>query len=172
MTQILDIAELIMQTDAAGVPVRLEYVRGRQKWEASPASRHQKTVRRIERSIQPIPGASGCDCYDLADLLIRFPDPDRSLKRPDIAIFCAEPPDTDEALELLPAAVIEILSVGYEEKDLSDDGAPFYIACGVRDVLVVDQEHSIVYHYRPDQPRVQYATPITLDLACGCRVRV
>lgn len=171
MAQTLDVAELIMQTDAAGVPVRLEYVRGRQKWEASPASRHQKTVRRIERSIQPVPRRSDCGYYDLADVLIRFPDPDRSLKRPDIAIFCAEPPDTDEALEIIPAAVIEVLRPGYEEKDLGEDGAPFYRAYGVRDVLVVDPHTSTVYHYQPDQPVVQYTSPVILDLACGFLVK-
>ena len=78
--------------------------------------------------------------------LIRFPDLDRSLKRPDIAIFCDDPPDSDEALDILPAAVIEILSVGYEEKDLGDDGAPFYLGCGVRDVLVVDPRSGAVRH--------------------------
>jgi hypothetical protein len=66
----------------------------------------------------------GCACYSLQDVLIRFPDPDQSLKRPDIAIFCDEPPESDEALELLPQAVIEILSLGYEDKDLGPDCAP------------------------------------------------
>jgi hypothetical protein len=166
------IEELILQTDAVGAPVRLEYVRGHLKWEASPASRHQKTLRRIERAIQPTAGATtNCGCYTLADVLIRFPDPDGSLKRPDIAIFCAEPPDSDEALEVLPAAIVEILSVGYEEKDLGADGAPFYLAY-VPEVLVVDPRGGVVYHYRADQPPVRYTAPITIELQCGCRCTI
>jgi Uma2 family endonuclease len=168
-----DIADLIAQTDAAKAPVRLEYVRGQMKWEASPASRHQKTLQRIERSLRPsADAASGCGCYSLADTLIRFPDPDRSLKRPDLAIFCAEPPDSDEALELIPAAVVEVISLGYEEKDLGADGAPFYLAYGVRDVLIVDPRTGVVYHDMPNQGRRTLSTPVTIDLACGCRVTI
>lgn len=164
---------LILQTDAAGVPVRLEYVRGRAKWEASPASRHQKMVQRIERSVGPTPQHPGnCACFPLADVLIRFADPEHSLKRPDIAIFCNEPPDTDEALDLLPAAVVEVLSLGYEEKDIGPDGAPFYLEQGIRDVLVVDPRANTVAHYQPGQPIAPYPLPHTFDLTCGSRVTV
>jgi Uma2 family endonuclease len=173
VTTAIDIAELIAQTDAAKAPVRLEYVRGRAKWEASPASRHQKALQRIERSLRPTPGhPASCGCYSLADTLIRFGDPDRSIKRPDLAIFYAEPPDSDEALDLIPAAVVEVISVGYEEKDLGPDGAPFYLAYGVRDVLIVDPRAGIVYHDAPGQVRQTHATPTMIDLACGCRVTV
>jgi Uma2 family endonuclease len=173
MSTTIDIAEIIAQTDAAKAPVRLEYVRGRTKWEASPASRHQKALQRIERSLRPIPGHDGgCGCFALPDTLIRFNDPDRSIKRPDLAIFCEEPPDTDEALEMTPAAVVEVLSLGYEEKDLGPDGAPFYLAYGVQDVLIVDPRSDVVYHDTPDQERRTLTTPATIDLACGCRVTV
>lgn len=173
MTSILDIAEIIAQTDAAKAPVRLEYVRGRTKWEASPASRHQKTVQRIERTLEPIPGhPTSCGCFALADTLIRFPDPDRSIKRPDLAIFCAEPPDSDEALDLIPVAVVEVLSIGYEEKDLGADGAPFYLAYGVQDVLIVDPRAGLVYHDALDIPRRTLTAPIMINLSCGCRVTV
>ena len=164
------IEEMILQTDAVGAPVRLEYVRGHLKWEASPASRHQKALRQIERAIAPSTSPrSNCGCYSLADVLIRFPDSDSSLKRPDIAIFCDEPPDSDEALNVLPAAVIEILSLGYEEKDLGPEGAPFYLAY-VPDVLVVDPRAGIVHHYRAERPPTRYTAPITVELQCGCRV--
>lgn len=170
MTMTTTIEDLILQTDASGAPVRLEYVRGRLKVEASPASRHQKTARRIERSIVPIPGRSdGCACYDVADTLIRFPDSDQSLKRPDIAIFCEEPPDSDEALDMVPQAVIEILSLGYEEKDLGPDGAAFYLTFGI-EVLVVDPRSRLVRHYRPGLPTMTLGAPITIDLQCGCRL--
>lgn len=173
MPAIAEIAELILRTDASGAPVRLEYVRGRTKWEASPSSRHQKALQRIERSLRPVPGhPRGCGCHPLVDTLIRFNDPDRSLKRPDLAIFCAEPPDSDEALEQIPEAVVEILSPGYEEKDLGDDGAPFYLACGVQDVLIVDPRTGVVYHDAPDRPRRTLTAPITIDLACGCRLTI
>lgn len=163
--------DLILQTDASGAPVRLEYVRGHMKWEASPASRHQMTAKEIEASLRPIPGqGDGCAYYSLQDVLIRFPDPDGSLKRPDIAVFCERPPKSDEAITMLPAAVIEILSLGYEEKDLGDDGAPFYLACGVLDVLIVDPRSGAIRHERPGLPRADLHTPITVALACGCQV--
>jgi Uma2 family endonuclease len=169
----LAVDEFILQMDASHAPLRLEYVRGRIKWEASPASRHQMAVRRIERSVQPTPGANaGCACFALADVLLRFADADQSLKRPDIAIFCTEPPEQDEALELVPAAVIEVISAGYEEKDTGPDGAPFYIAQGVADVLVFDPRTAMVEHYRPGHPVTRYATPCTFDTVCGCRVTV
>jgi Uma2 family endonuclease len=103
-------------------------------------------------------------------VLIRFNDPDRSIKRPDIAIFCEEPPDSDQALDIIPEAVIEILSLGYEEKDLGQDGAPFYIEQGIRDVVVVDPRSGVVRHYRPGQPPSALASPATLEFTCGCSV--
>jgi Uma2 family endonuclease len=168
------IEDVILQTDAAGAPVRLEYVRGRLKVEASPASRHQMTAKAIEASLQPLPGSGdACACFSLQDVLIRFPDPDQSLKRPDIAIFCERPPASDEALDVLPAAVIEILSLGYEEKDLGPDGAPFYLACGVRDVLIVDPRGGPALHYQLDTPApATLRPPVSVDLQCGCRVRL
>ena len=174
MTTAVAAVDIILQTDASGAPVRLEYVRGRLKVEASPASRHQKTAKAIEASLRPLPGQnSGCTCFSLQDTLIRFPDPDHSLKRPDIAIFCDEPPDSDEAIDVLPAAVIEILSLGYEEKDIGDDGAPFYISCGVPDVLVVDPRSGLIRHYRPHEAEPSLLhTPTAVALACGCRVRL
>ncbi len=171
MTTTTTIEELILQTDASGAPIRLEYVRGRLKVEASPASRHQMTAKAIEASLRPIPGqGDGCACFSLQDVLIRFPDLDRSLKRPDIALFCERPPESDEALDLLPAAVVEILSLGYEDKDLGDDGAPFYLDCGVGEVLVVDPRSGLIRHYQQGQRMAELQRPITLELRCGCRV--
>lgn len=169
-----DVEETIFQMDASGAPVRLEWVRGRFKVEASPASRHQLTSRRLERSIRAAPGMGGdCTCFALADTLIRFPDPDQSLKRPDIAIFCTEPPEVDEALDVLPAAVIEILSLGYEAKDLGEDGAAFYLSCGIADVLIVDPRSKRTLHYRLGQPQpAQYTSPQVVTLSCGCVVEV
>src|SRR5205085_12251022 len=96
-----------------------------------------------------------------------------SLKRPDIAIFCDEPPDSDEALDMLPLAVIEILSLGYEEKDLGPDGAPFHLDCGVRDALVVDPRSGLALHYQQGPTgSTTLRLPVTIDLQCGCRVQI
>lgn len=173
MAATIPVDELIMQMDASGIPVRLEYVRGQVKWEASPASRHQRLVDRIRASLQPQPGGvSLCACDSLADVLIRFNDPDQSLKRPDIAVFCEPPPDQDTALSTIPEAVIEVLSAGYEEKDIGPDGAAFYIANGVQDVLVVDPRSQTVRHFQPATPELCSALPRTFDLTCGCRVTI
>src|SRR6185436_17988149 len=111
----------------------------------------------------PIPGrGDDCACFSLQDVLIRFPDPDSSLKRPDIAIFCAKPPESDEALEVLPDAIIEIVSIGYEEKDLGPDGAPFYLAY-VPEVLVTDPRTGVVHHYRAGREAESVASPVTID---------
>ena len=63
----------------------------------------------------------------VSDVYVSFPD--GSLKRPDIAIFCREPDEEDEAIKLVPEAVIEIVGKGYEAKDL--ELAPqFYLSPG------------------------------------------
>jgi hypothetical protein len=81
--------DLLLQTDASGAPVRLEYVHGRLKVEASPASGHQMTAKAIEASLRPIAGRSDGCAYSLQDVLIHFPDPEQSLKRPDVVALDA-----------------------------------------------------------------------------------
>lgn len=148
---------------------KVEMTAGIPTWEAFPSSRHQRTIFRIQTSIQPIPGHPGtCGCFQLADVYISFPD--GSFKRPDIAIFCEEPPDTDEALEMLPAAVVEVLSKGYERKDI-EISAPFYLQAGVLDVILFDPRTAEVTHLRRDSEQ-HLTSPITLDLECGCRITV
>jgi Uma2 family endonuclease len=146
--------------------IRLEITRGIPTWEVSPSSRHQRMVFRIQTSIKPIPESDkGCECAHLSDVYIRFPD--GSLKRPDIAIFCAEPPDQDEALTLIPQAVIEVISPGYEYKDIALN-PQFYLAQGVQDVVVIDPRSGIVTHYRATEVWT-LSTPITVELLCGCQ---
>lgn len=172
-TSTMSIEDLILRTDASDALVRLEYVRGRTRWEASPSRRHQKALQRIERSVRPASdAATGCACFALSNVLIRFPDPERSIKRPDLAILCEEPPDSDEALDMVPVAVVEILNPGYEDKDLGPDGAPFYLEHGVLDVVVVDPRGSAVIHVRPDLPPVTLQAPAMLFLTCGCALNV
>jgi Uma2 family endonuclease len=145
--------------------IKLEITGGIPTWEVSPSSRHQRRVFRIQTSIKPLPDSGkGCECAHLSDVYIRFPD--GSLKRPDIAIFCVEPPDQDEALSVIPQAVIEVISPGYEYKDLSLN-PQFYLAQGVLDVVIVDPRSGVITHYRTTQVS-NLRAPITLELLCGC----
>src|SRR5438552_14543238 len=104
--------------------IKLEITDGVPTWRVLPSPWHQMRVDRIRATIAPATGsAPQCGCHHLSDVYIRFPDD--SLKRPDIAIFCTSPPEQDEALTLVPNAVIEIVSPGYEDKDRFN--APWYL---------------------------------------------
>jgi Uma2 family endonuclease len=157
--------ELVEMADEVGV--KLEITAGIPTWEAFPGSRHQKAVLRalmsVERSATP-----DCGCFQLPDVYIKFPD--GSLKRPDIAIFCEEPPEQDEALEQIPEAVLEVLSKDYEKKD-TEIGAPFYLEQGVKDVILFDPRTMEVTHRRRDGTRL-YKSPVKLKLECGCQITV
>lgn len=146
--------------------LRLEIVRGLPIWEAHPFYKHQKAVDRIRATIERNPEAQqDCACIHAADVYISFPD--GSLKRPDISIFCREPEEEDEAITLVPEAVIEVVSKGYEAKDL-EIGPHFYLSQGVKDVVVFDPYTLLVLHIRRDGVTRQ-VSPVTLSLECGCR---
>jgi Uma2 family endonuclease len=159
--------ELIMQADLMNV--RLEIVRGLPVWEASPVGIHQLEVDRIRKTIEPISGST-CECFHLADTIFRFPD--GSLKRPDIAILC-QTPDREalkKALAVAPDAVVEIVSEGYEKKDL--ELAPsFYLSMDVKDVIIFEPSTLIVYHYRKDGSK-RLESPVKIALECGCTCEV
>ena len=104
----------------------------------------------------------------MSDAYIKFPD--GSLKRPDLAIYGEEPPDIDEAYPQIPEAVVEVLSKDYEKKD-TEIGAPFYLAQGVKDVILFDPRTQDVTHLRTDETK-QYKSAVTIELECGCRVTV
>jgi hypothetical protein len=96
-----EFAALLERADAAGV--RLELVGGLPLWEVSPSRRHQQAVDQIRASLHVSSEAEGgCACWHIAAVYVRFAD--GSLKRPDIAIFCREPDEQDEAIRLLPEA--------------------------------------------------------------------
>jgi Uma2 family endonuclease len=154
--------ELIYRADAVGI--RLEIIRGLPVWEASPSYRHQREVFRIQTGIQS--RQSQCGCVHVSDVLIRFPDD--SLKRPDISIFCAEPPEAeqDEAITLIPEAVVELISPGYETKD-TEIAPNFYLMHGVKDVLVFDPRSKMVWHHRRDGIE-RLVSPVQRVLECGC----
>ncbi len=146
--------------------IRLEIVAGLPIWEAAPALRHQRAVDRIRASIGPRPGTN-CACVHVADVYVAFPD--GSLKRPDISLFCREPTELDEAITLIPEAVIEVVSKGYEAKDLTI--APgFYLSQGVKDVVVFDQTTLAVIHSRRDGTK-RLLSEVEIELECGCSCR-
>jgi hypothetical protein len=154
---------------AEDLGIRLEMVGGWTIWEAHPVPRHQKAVVRIERSIMPPKGTDvSCACFHLPDVYIRFPE--GSLKRPDISVFCREPDEEDEAIMLVPEAVVEILSKGYEAKDL-ELGVPFYRSQGVKDVVVLDPDTGEVTHHNP-RGESHHMSPARLVFACGCECSV
>lgn len=150
--------------------VKLERVNGLTIWEAHPVVLHQETIFRIQQSIRSLhQDAGGCGCYHYADLSMQFPD--GSDKRPDIALFCQRPQQTEEAVTTLPDAVIEIISKGYEAKDYLV-GLPFYLTQGVRDVVIFNPYTNEVLHCRPDGTRRILASPIDIEFVCGCSATV
>jgi Uma2 family endonuclease len=155
----------LLQANELGI--RLEIVAGLPIWEPQPVLKHQRAVDRIRASIEPAQQAhtTACSCVHAADVYISFPDD--SLKRPDISLFCREPDEEEEAITLLPEAVIEVISKGYEAKDL-DIGPQFYLAQGVKDVLVFNPYTLLVLHVRRDAVS-RHISPVTVVLECGCR---
>jgi Uma2 family endonuclease len=161
----MTLQDRLLRADEHGL--RLEIVNGLSIWEAQPLYRHQKEVERIAGGIVADASGSGCACVHALDVYVAFPN---GLKRPDISIFCREPTEEEQAgpLTLLPEAVIEVVSPGYEAKDL-EIGPPFYLSQGVKDVLVFDPATLLVLHVRHGHASRQIS-PVTLDLECGCRV--
>ncbi len=160
-----------LRADELGI--RLEIVAGLPIWEPAPVYKHQKAVDRIRATIQKPPTdsqptAEACACIHVPDVYITFPD--GSLKRPDISIFCREPEEEEEAITLVPEAVIEVISKGYEAKDL-EIGPSFYLAQGVKDVVVFNPYTLVVLHLRRDHV-ARHVSPVELTLLCGCRCRV
>jgi Uma2 family endonuclease len=149
--------------------IRLEVVNGLAIWEAQPLYKHQKHVERIAQTIRPGAGDTHCGCVHALDVYVQFPN---GLKRPDISIFCREPTEEEQenALTLIPEAVIEVVSKGYEAKDL-EIGPPFYLSQGVKDVLVFDPATLLVLHVRHGSA-VRAISPVDVVLQCGCVVTV
>ncbi|OQW94419.1 MAG: hypothetical protein BWK79_05975 [Beggiatoa sp. IS2] len=162
----MSLSQTLLQADELGI--RLEIVNGLPIWEAQPLYRHQKQVERISRNIENLAPAH-CACVHVMDVYIQFPN---GLKRPDIAIFCREPTEEeqDRALTLIPEAVIEVVSKGYEAKDLQI-GPPFYLSQGVKDVVVFDPVTLLVLQVTAHRT-LRLVSPANIELTCGCRVLV
>lgn len=151
--------------------IRLEMVAGLPIWEPHPVWKHQKHVDRIRSSIKTVEAnslESPCACIHAADVYVTFPD--GSLKRPDVSIFCREPDEEEEAVTLVPEAVIEVISKGYEVKDL-EIGPRFYLSQGVKDVVVFDPYTLVVLHIRRDGVQ-RLVSPVDINLECGCKCNV
>jgi Uma2 family endonuclease len=137
---------IFLRADEIGI--RLEIVGGLPIWESHPPYRHQRAIDRIRHTIEKLPQSdTNCACLHIDGVYINFPD--GSVKRPDIAIFCQEPEEQDEMITLVPEAVIEVVSKGYEAKDL-EIGPRFYLSQGVKDVVVFDPYTLLVLHVRQD----------------------
>jgi hypothetical protein len=151
--------------EADKIGIRLELVNGLPLWEAHPVVLHQLEIDRIRKSIKP-PSKKHkrCDCIHVADIYVKFGSD--SFKRPDISIFCRMPDEQEEAVTLIPEAVIEIVSKGYERKDL-DIAPSFYLSKGVKDVIIFNPYTLRVIHAREEGFKT-YESPVKLKLECGC----
>ena len=152
--------------DQAGI--KIEFVNGLSIWEASPVYRHQRKSLEIQVSLLTNAKASGCGCISVNDLTILFAD--GSIKRPDISIFCREPEEQDTACTLIPEAVIEILSKGYEKKD-TEVSLPFYLSQGIADIVIFNPVTNMVSHYHGGRMD-EFTSPVELTFECGCRATV
>jgi len=155
----------LLTADQLGI--RLEVVNGLSIWEAQPLYKHQKAVERIAQSIRR--KGEACGCVHALDVYVQFPN---GLKRPDLSIFCREPTEEEQenALTLIPEAVVEVVSKGYEAKDLQI-GPPFYLSQGVKDVVVFDPSTLLVLHVRHGSALRKLA-PVEIELLCGCVVTI
>jgi Uma2 family endonuclease len=158
--------QVLLEADKVGI--KLEMVGGVPMWEMMPGPRHQEEVDRIRASIHLANKGSDCGCFHYPDVAIRFAD--GSFKRPDIAIFCTRPPERDEATKLIPEAVVEVVSPGYEAKDYTF-GSPFYLSQGVKDVIIFDPRTLAVVHARKDGTK-HLISVLDIALECGCAVTV
>ncbi len=155
----------LLTADQLGI--RLEVVNGLSIWEAQPLYKHQKAVERIAQSIRQID--EKCACVHAMDVYVQFPN---GLKRPDISIFCREPTEAEQenALTLIPEAVVEVVSKGYEAKDL-EIAPPFYLSQGVKDVVIFDPSTLLVLHVKHGSA-VRLISPVEIVLQCGCVVTI
>lgn len=148
--------------------VKIQMTDGVPTWEAMPGFKHQRIVQSTFLSVRRMPNSENdCGCHRFLDVMIRFPD--GSFRSPDIAIYCQEPPDVDGAGDVIPVAVIEIVSQHYELKD--QIGLPFYLSQGIADVVLYDPRTGEVIHATP-QGQTTHTAPAELEFACGCAVTI
>ena len=154
-----EIEFILNSAEEAGI--RIEFVGALPLWEAMPSARHQDAVRNIDRSI-----TSEIAMYTVVNAYVSFPD--GSLKRPDISIFGERPKERDTAIKTVPLAVVEVLSPGFETKDLQI-GPSFYLSQGVEDIVVFDPRTNTAHHFTRAGTTRQSA-PARLELGMGCQL--
>ncbi|CAN5397208.1 Uma2 family endonuclease [soil metagenome] len=160
--------ELAQYEEADEYGVVLETIAGQPFWEFQPNYDHQDRIFEITVSVRKDPGSdTDCGCFKAMDVGIQFPDD--SIRRPDLSIFCREP-ERREIIRLIPEAVVEIVSQRSREKDLVTS-PPWYLAMGVKDVLVYDPFTDDVHHFRRDGNR-RFKPGKTVSLECGCLLDV
>ncbi len=151
--------------NAEDLGIKLEIAGNLRIWEASPVIKHQLEIDRIRKSIKKAEKAGKtCECIDIADIYVQFAD--GSLKRPDISIFCEMPKELEEATKSVPETVIEVISKGYEIKDV-EISPPIYLANGVKDVIVFNPYTNEVFHFRNGEKR-EMISPVGIEFECGC----
>lgn len=151
--------------------VRLEVTGGRTTWEAYPGALHNGVVDDIRHNLTQDnqQAAAPCGCHHIADTYIAFGP--HLLRRPDIAVFCEKPPRPDGAITgVVPGAIIEVLSDGYEQKDR--DVTALYLAVGVCDVILVDLRAQTATWYQTGVAPQTLDLPTTLSLQMGCVLRI
>jgi len=161
-----ELERVMMAADEIGI--RLEIVAGVPYWEMQPGYRHQQVARRIADSLSRGKSNHDCACVSALDVGIRFHD--GSVKRPDVSIFCREPDEQDGLVTLIPEAVVEVVSPGYEAKDF-EIGPSFYLSQGVRDVVVHDPRSGRTVHFRSSQTN-EIILPAQIEFLCGCAVEI
>lgn len=152
--------EEIEAADTAGFKV--EVTEGLPTWEFHPGLAHQLCIQAMIASIRKLQPAEPCACLPVSDVLVRFPD--GSLKRPDISIFCEVPSEIDEAVNVIPGAVIEVISRSSRKRDL-ELNPPFYLKHGVQDVVVVDPASGEVFWFAQSGSK-ELTSPHVISLAC------
>ena len=149
--------------------LRFELTDGGITWETFPGVAHQEIVFNVQTSLDRRRTDRGdCECYQGADIDVVLAD--GTVKRPDVSVWCKRPKELEGFVHEVPEAVIEIVSPGYEAKDLLH-GPPIYLRNGVKDVIVFDRAKGEVHHWGPEGHRI-VPSPTVFDLACGCRVTV
>ena len=151
------------------IGLKFELTEGGITWEAFPGFAHQEIVFNVQASLDRR-GASerGCDCVQGGDVDIVLPD--GTVKRPDVSVWCRRPRNMEGFVHEVPEAVVEIVSPGYEAKDLVH-GPPLYLRNGVKDVIVFDRAKGEVHHWT-QAGRHTVPSPTVFDLVCGCRITV
>lgn len=147
---------------ADSVGIRLEIMDGLRLWHAPVEAMHSVALGRVRDGLVVPAG-----WLALTGVHIAFPG--GGLKCPDLAVWCREPDEEDEAVTLIPEAVIEIVSRGSERKDL-ELNPEFYLRHGVKEYLVFDPFTNVVLYHTPNSGPRRLDAPVGIALARGCRV--